>query len=349
LKASGPTGLQPAACGLSPPKENDLVRGGGDQYPEADGGRPRVGADADGGVGIEAPRDVRRFSHEAMATVFEVHAVHPDEQYGAQAAQAAFDLVDRLERELSRFLTNSDITRINHLAAGESTRVSPSTLECLVIARHMFDLTLGAFDVSIGTGLPSLELDPDEVVVRATRGGVRVDLGGVGKGYAVDRMAELIEEWGVGVALVHGGFSSVLALESPADRQGWPLTLSDPRAPARVLAHLSVRQTALGASGLRKGDHIVDPRTGEPVRGRVAAWAAVPRPEAARSQPPAEGPRMAAAAVTDALTTAFMLMSIEEIEELCERSPGLEAWILPDRSDGMHQEPELVHFGGPAD
>ena len=202
---------------------------GADHYPGADG-RRRVGADADGGLGIERPHDVRRFSHEAMATVFEVHAVHPDESYAAQAAQAAFDLVDRLERELSRFLTNSDIARINNLAAGERTRVSPSTLECLVIARHMFDLTGGAFDVSIGTGLPSLELDPDEVTVAATRGGVRVDLGGVGKGYAVDRMAELIEEWGVGVALVHGGFSSVLALEPPARPAG---LAADAERPAR--------------------------------------------------------------------------------------------------------------------
>ena len=107
------------------------------------------GAEIDGGVGIEQPRDlrdVRRFSHEAMATVYEVYAVHADRQYAAQAAQAAFDLVDRLERELSRFLPNSDITRINHLDRGESTRVAPSTLECLVIARHMFDLTGGAFD-----------------------------------------------------------------------------------------------------------------------------------------------------------------------------------------------------------
>ena len=97
-----------------------------------------------------------------MATVYEVYAVHADRQYAAQAAQATFDLVDRLERELSRFLPNSDITRINHLAAGENTRVAPSTLECLLIARHMFDLTDGAFDVSIGTGLASLELDPDK-------------------------------------------------------------------------------------------------------------------------------------------------------------------------------------------
>jgi thiamine biosynthesis lipoprotein len=218
-----------------------------------------------------------------------------------------------------------------------------------VIARHMFDLTGGAFDVSIGTGLPSLELDPEEVEVGATTSGVRVDLGGVGKGYAVDRMAELVEEWGVGVALVHGGFSSVLALEPPAGQHGWPLTLSDPRAPAHVLARLAVRQTALGASGLRKGDHIVDPRTGGAVRGRVAAWAAVPRPEAARSEAPAGGARVAAAAVTDALTTAFMLMDFEAIEQLCDCSPGLEAWILPEPSPDGQAEAELVHFGGATD
>ena len=94
----------------------------------------------------------------------------------------------------------------------------------------MFDLTGGAFDISIGTGLPSLELNPDDYIVSATKAGVEVDLGGVGKGYAVDLMAELLEEWGVQVALVHGGFSSVLALEPPAGG-GWPLTLSDPAMP----------------------------------------------------------------------------------------------------------------------
>jgi thiamine biosynthesis lipoprotein len=320
------------------------------------------GPDVDGGLGIAGPRElggVRRFSHEAMATVFEVHVVHQDGRYAAQAAQAAFDLLDRLERELSRFLPNSDITRVNHLAAGQSTRVSQSTLECLVIARHMFDLTGGAFDVSIGTGLASLEIDPDECAVRATRDGVRLDLGGVGKGYAVDRMAELLDEWGLGVALVHGGFSSVLALEPPPDRAGWPLTLSDPGAPSRVLARLEVRQTALGASGLRKGNHILDPRTGGPVRGRLAAWVAVPRPD--RIEPPGEevvpseteksapsgveGPRIAAAAVTDALTTAFMLLDAVEIEGLCARTPGLEAWVLQDPGEGQPREAGLLHFG----
>ncbi len=297
--------------------------------------------------GLRGPRDVRHFSHEAMASVFEVHAAHPDARYAAQAAQAAFDLTDRLESELSRFLPNSDIGRVNHLAAGESARVSPSTMECLLIARHVFDLTSGAFDVSIGTGLAALEFDTDGFLVRATEGGVRLDLGGIGKGYAVDLMAELLEEWGIEQALVHGGFSSVLVLEAPSGGDLWPLTLSDPGDPSRVLARLSVRQMALGASGLLKGDHIVDPRTGAPVRGRRAAWVAVARPEAARAGSRSEeGPRVAAAAVADALATAFMLLTPAEVEFLCERSPGLEAWLLSNTDEGRPEEASLLHLGG---
>ena len=305
----------------------------------------------DSGLGIESPGrldDVRRFSHEAMATVFEVYAEHSDGRYAAQAAQAAFDLVDRLELALSRFVPNSDIARVNQLAAGEHTRVDPSTLECLLIARHMFDLTGGAFDVSIGTGLPALELDADDFVVRATADGVRVDLGGIGKGYAIDLVGELLEDWGVVRALVHGGFSSVLALEPPDGSGGWPLTLSDPGTPSRVLARLSVCQMALAASGVRKKDHIVDPSTGRPARGRLASWAAVPRPHAARTDETIAGtPRVAAAAVTDALTTAFMLLNRKDIERLCAGSPGLEAWLLAGPPAEGPAEAQLAHFGGP--
>jgi FAD:protein FMN transferase len=187
-------------------------------------------------------------------------------------------------------------------------------------------LTGGAFDVSIGTGLPSLEIDGDDAVVRASGRGVRIDLGGIGKGYAVDLMGELLEEWDLGASLVHGGFSSMLALEPPAGDDGWPLTLSDPADPSRVLARLAVRQTALGASGIRKRDHIVDPQSGEPVRGRRAAWVALGRPPGAR-----------AAAVADALTTACMLLDAADIDTLCRRSPGVEAWTLD--GDGLR------HFG----
>ena len=300
----------------------------------------------DGGLGIARPRDlrdVRRFSHEAMATVFEIHAVHADENYAAQAAQAAFELTDRLERELSRFLPNSDIARINRLSAGERTRVTATTMECLVIARHVFELTGGAFDISIGTGLPTLELDADEFQVRATKTGVCVDLGGIGKGYAIDLMAELLADWGLEHALLHGGFSSVLALDVPDGGEGWPLT-SDPANPSRVLVTLSARQLALSASGIRKTDHIVDPRTGQPVRGRLGAWVALDRPPAGSASP--DAPRLAAAAVADALTTAFMLLDPEEIRLLCDSSPGLRAWILPEADDAPDDPRAVVPFGG---
>jgi thiamine biosynthesis lipoprotein len=272
-----------------------------------------------------------------MNTVFEVHVAHDNPRYAAEAAQAAFALVDRLEDELSRFRPNSDITRINHLPAGAGVRVGEAALECLLIARHMYDLTGGAFDVAIGSGLPSLEIDADAFEVRATADGVRVDLGGIGKGYAVDRVAELLEEWGLDRAFLHGGFSSVVALEPPAGGDGWTVTLSDPRDRSRTLERLTIRQTALSASGVRKGDHIRDPRTGEPVRGRLAAWVTLPRP--AGSGAPGPGPRLAPAAVADALTTALMLLGVEEIAALCDRSPGLEGWILPERATA------LDHFG----
>ena len=303
--------------------------------------------DLDGGIGLAGSRGpgLRRFSHEAMNTVFEVHVAGAEARYAAEAAQAAFALVDRLEGELSRFRHNSDITRINHLTAGQRTRVGEAAFECLVIARHIHDLTGGAFDIAIGTGLPALELDPESYEVHATADGVRVDLGGIGKGYAVDLVAELLEEWGLERAFVHGGFSSAVALEPPAGAEGWPLTLSDPREPSQIFTRLSMRQAALSASGVRKGDHIRDPRTGAPVRGRLAAWVALPRPAKQATAAPDAGPRLAPGAVADALTTAFMLLPVAEIEALCQRSPGLDAWILGDGGSGAA---DLVHLTGPA-
>ena len=292
----------------------------------------------DGGATLglgEAPpgHGSHRFSHAAMATVFEVHCVHADARYAAQATQAAFDLVDRLEQQLSRFIENSDISRVNHLAAGQAARVSPWTMECLQIAWHVYGLTGGAFDASIGSGLGRLELDPDEFTVRARDGGASLDLGGIGKGYAVDRLAEVLEEWEISHALVHGGYSSVLALEPPVERSGWALTLSAP-GNGRILARVSARHRAFSASGVRKGDHILDPRTGLPVLGRTAAWVAVPWEDGGSS-----------AAVADALSTAFMIQPEEEIADLCRKCPGLEAWLVPARVEEGEKAPGLVHLG----
>jgi thiamine biosynthesis lipoprotein len=223
--------------------------------------------------------------------------------------------------------------------------VGEAALECLLIARHVYDLSDGAFDIAIGTGLPSLEIDAEAFVVRAAADGVRLDLGGIGKGYAVDLVAELLEEWGLDRAFVHGGFSSALALEAPPGSDGWPLTLSDPRDGGPVFARRTMRHTALSASGVRKGDHIVDPRTGLPVRGRLAAWVAIPRPATAGVDgPDPAGPRLAPAAVADALTTAFMLLDVDQIAALCARSPGIEAWVLPDGAPG--EAVDIRRFAG---
>jgi thiamine biosynthesis lipoprotein len=287
--------------------------------------------------GLEARppgRGVHRFSHEAMATVFEVLCAHADPRYAAQAAQAAFELVDRLEQLLSRFLENSDIARVNHLAAGQGTPVSPWTMECLEIAWHAHALTGGAFDPSVGSGLHRLDLDPETFTVHAHEGGARLDLGGIGKGYAVDRVAELLEEWGIPRALVHGGYSSVLALEPPPEEDGWPLTLSAPGS-GRTQVRVSARRRAFSASGVRKGDHILDPRTGLAVRGRAGAWVAVAGEEGA-----------SAAAVADALSTAFMIQPADEIDALCRLCPGLEAWLVPEPT-GAGEGPHVIHLGNP--
>jgi thiamine biosynthesis lipoprotein len=286
---------------------------------------------------IPAVPGAHRFSHHAMAAVFEIHCLHPNASYARQASRAAFDLVDRLEQDLSRFVANSDVARINDLAAGQATRVSPSTLECLEIASRMYEVTGGAFDVAIGSGLPRLAIDPEELVVRALADGIRIDLGGIGKGYAVDRVADLLEEWEIRQALVHGGFSSVLAMEAPPEQDGWPLTLSAP-APGEpeVLARISACRRVLSASGTRKRDHIRDPRSGLAVRGR-AAWVALPR----------EGDDLKnAAAIAEAFSTAFTVLSGLEAAGLHRKWPGLEAWLV-EESGLAHLAPRLGS-GGPS-
>jgi thiamine biosynthesis lipoprotein len=257
------------------------------------------------------PSDIgaRRFAHQAMATEFEMFCVHPDGDYAQQACWAAFDLLDRLESDLSRFIPNSDISRINHLATGQSARVSRWTMECLELARQAYEQTGGAFDISLGTGLERLQLSPRDCLV--TKGtAVRLDLGGIGKGYAVDRMAEVLDEWDIRQALIHGGHSSVLAVDAPPGLDGWPLTMGG--------RTVDARRRAFSASGIRsQGDHILDPRTGQAVAGRVAAWVSL---ELDGSPSPS--------AVAEAYSTAFMILPAGEVDAIRARHPGMEAWLL---------------------
>jgi len=156
---------------------------------------------------------------------------------------------------------------------------------------------------------------------------LKIDLGGVGKGYAVDRMAELLRQWSIDRALVHGGFSSVLALDGPNGAEGWPITLSKPYGRRQAIARFFLRAKALSASGLQKGRHIIDPRTAGPVEGTVAAWSCAPD-----------------AATADALSTAFMVMTVEEIKRYCSDHPGVLALVIL-KGDKPRSRKRILHFG----
>lgn len=285
-----------------------------------------------------AVKDVHRFAHQAMATTFEIIVQHEEKVYAQQAADAAFDELDRIEGELSRYVENSDVARINHLPAGQPLSLGLETFECLQISQRVHNETGGVFDVTIGflldcwrdqdkkprvpsaeelscarahTGMSLLRLDEKACTVEVFISPIQIDLGGVGKGYGVDRMADSLREWEVDRALIHGGFSSVLALEAPEGAQGWPVTLSDPSDRSRILARLQLRRVAVSGSGMEKGRHIVDPRLARPVEGKIAAWSMTPD-----------------AATGDALATAFMIMTPEEVKAYCARHDGVRGLLV---------------------
>ncbi|MHC4309634.1 MAG: flippase activity-associated protein Agl23 [Planctomycetota bacterium] len=298
---------------------------------------------------------VRRFYHEAMATTFEVLILHEDDHYARQAAQAAFDKLDELEQELSRYVENSDISRINNLAAGQSAKVGLDTFECLQISRRIFAETNGAFDITVGslmscwlnqdkslrvpskeelnfalrrTGMDLLRLDESRYTVELLRDDVQIDLGGIGKGYAIDKMTELLHDWSIDVALIHGGYSTALGIGSPRETKGWPVTLSNPRDRKQTLAGLCLQNRALSGSGLQKGRHIIDPRKQKPVEGSSAAWACA-----------------ADAATADALSTAFMVMSPDEVKQYCSRHKDVLAMIILHDETKKKQKDRILHFG----
>jgi len=324
---------------------------------------------------------MKRFSHEAMATTFEVIIVHEDERYASQAAVAAFDEVDRLERELSRFIENSDVARINSLPANQPLQIGLDTFECLKIAERIYGQTNGAFDITIGsllkcwrnddgtprrpspkeidlarlhTGTNLLQLHEVEHTVMLSASGVQIDLGGIGKGYAVDRVAELLRDWSIDVALISGGYSSVLALDAPPGKKGceprgihshksdvvygWPLTMTNPAGRKEILARPFLQKAALSGSGVQKGGHIIDPRTAQAVEGKRAAWSSAPD-----------------AATADALSTAFMIMDLDEIKKYCGLHPNTLALVVVEDGtprgvshcgEGKNQSRQKIfHFG----
>ena len=307
--------------------------------------------------GSKTIQDAHHFAHEAMATVFEIYITDDDETYARQGAQAAFAEVDRLELEMSRFISNSDISRLNDAVSGETVDLGMDVFECLSRAREMYDKTSGAFDISVGalyscwlnddrtlrqpsdeelaracelTGLDHLKLNEEDFSAEVLTEGVQFDLGGIGKGYAAEKMAEILREWSLGQALVLAGASSVLSVSVPEGMTGWPIKLRHPGNREDVLARFELTEGAISGSGNQKGQHIIDVRSveGVPVEGRLAAWAMAPDAVAA-----------------DALSTAFMMLSAGDIDDYCLANPGTAAIIVPHVGSEKSSRRVVESFG----
>jgi len=290
-----------------------------------------------------------RFSHEAMTTLFEVIVPEEKADIGRGLAQELFLEVDHLEGLLSRFDPGSDIAQINRLQPGESILISHATLECLLLGFWLHEETGGAFDMSVGhlmdrwrheenearlddvlyrepafqdieealrhTGFQRLLVDPEEHrVALSKKPGPRleIDLGGLGKGYALDRLADLLEGWELQDVLLHAGTSTALALGNASLETPWTVGIGGPWGEKSGIDRLCLRDRAASGSGTEvKGEHVLDPRTGYPSGTHLAAWSTAP-----------------SAGVADGLSTAFMVMNLAQVKAFCEKRPEIGALLV---------------------
>lgn len=265
------------------------------------------------------------FSHEAMAAVFEILILHPDKSYASKAAAEAFALLDRLDGELSRFQANGDVARINGMTPGQALSTGLDAFLCLMKSREMNRVTKGAFDVTAGW-LKDVRSTDDQKEIETVPIGmghllfnearwtvakdapVRVDLGAIGKGYAADKISELLCEWELENCLIHGGHSSVQAMGGLPGLGGWPLAVRHPLDRGRLLAVPVLSNRGMGGSGIGKGPHIIHPGTGKPADQVLAAWAVADD-----------------AAAADAVSTALMIMEKDEADAMLEKERSISA------------------------
>ncbi len=294
-----------------------------------------------------APKPVLVARH-AMATRFEV-VLHGSDVPGLRAAaEEALGEIERLEAQLSLYRPSSEIAQINARAHAEPVRVTPAVFHLLEHARRLSRETGGAFDITVaplvrcwgfmgGTGaMPDLEavaearglvgmdrieLNAADYTVRFNRRGVMIDLGAIGKGYAIDRAAWVLREAGVTSALIHGGTSSSFAIGRPPDAERWKLAIASPSSDpaARPLAVVEMADESLSVSavwgrsfqaGERTFGHVIDPRTGTPSEKALLTAAVLP-----------------SATEGDALTTA-MLTNPALMPALVDARPGMRALVL---------------------
>jgi thiamine biosynthesis lipoprotein len=292
-----------------------------------------------------------RAHRRAMACRFEI-TLPVEHAAWLPAVRDALDAVDRLEDELSVFRETSAISRINREASRGPVPIDRDLLSLLRLCDDVRRDTGGAFDVTstplsrcwgfllragrrpspceldearANVGGDAVRLDPAAMTVGFGRRGIELNLGAIGKGYALDRIAAGMRRAGVAQALLSAGRSSLLAIGAPA-RKGWEVEVVSPRRD-RPLARVHLRDAAIGTSGageqfveidgVRYG-HVIDPRTGWPARGAVSASVMA-----------------SSAAVADALSTAFLIGGAGLAERYCSAHADVVALITEEQAGPM--------------
>jgi thiamine biosynthesis lipoprotein len=311
------------------------------------------------------PRTLRRYeaSRMSMANAYAIVAYGEDASALPRILDAAFDEVDRIDRLMSHYKPESPLSRLNREAAAGPVAVDAELFdflsECLRYARESdgaFDITVGPLmktwgffrgggrlpgaaeieEVRARVGYAHVVLDPARRTVRFDRPGVELDLGGIAKGYAVDRVVALLRREGVAAALVSAGGSTIYGMGSPPDGGGWEVTLQDPAGSERSAMTVRLEDRALSVSGSseksfeRDGvrySHIMDPRRGRPVQDVLSVAVLAPTGTAG-----------------DALDNAFFVKGVENSERLLRQYPQTEVlFFLP----GKRGRWKMVRLRGP--
>ena len=297
---------------------------------------------------VPADYALLRVGRRAMATQFEI-AFPFGTPNALAAADDALNLIDDLEDQLTVFRTHAEVYRLNEAAAAGPVRVAPNLFELLSTCAVWTRETNAAFDVATGaliktwgfyarsgrvptakersaamasTGMRHVILNADAGTVKYRVAGLEINLGAVGKGYALDRAAELLRDrWGITSALLQAGGSSAFALgHPPGAPRGWQVRLRHPWDAERSLGTAWLRDRGLGTSAAtfqhfeyngRKLGHLLDPRTGWPAAAAAGANAVAPT-----------------AAEADAMSTAAFVLG-PAAEVLTRTRPRLGLVVLP--------------------
>lgn len=242
-------------------------------------------------------------SADAMGTTYGVTVYGTDRDGMTRAVETAFDELNRLERVLSNYRPDSEWSKINRKAAEGPVKVSAEVFALLERCDAVSRASEGAFDITVGplmkvwgfyrgsgrlpaksevaaalknVGYRNVVLDPKEQTVRFTRPGIELDPGGIGKGYAVDKMVEVLRENGITSALITSGGSSIYGLGTPHNAEGWEVKIRDPKHPDRTTSQVFLKNQSMSTSGTYEKffeaegkvySHIMDPRTGYPAQG----------------------------------------------------------------------------------